>query len=483
MPKIPLLIEPETDELMVSYLWRLAKHNGFNHISDLLHGYILPNNELRKYQRQRVRADANNIFPAFYNALDVPIDPVKFYLAHTIYGGLVPLTTDGWHMQMISHAFHSEKNIESITGTPANMLDEYRICPLCQKEDVTEKGFWYYHTFHHMPGVSVCAKHSVPLQVLKRSSRKIICSAMPFDEKNQIEPKSENSPEWAYRYATFARSLLEKRLDTNVSIVHQAILKTLRERDWYDTENLLNAIHAAECNTLTDKKAISAVKATMHGGNNISLVHTLSFMTLCYQSISELQATIETIPLQNDDIEKFISAANEQYDVTGEFYKPLLEMVRKDNGERFLTTLKGFIYGWRENSADASKSEEAKFEELFQNATDGSYRLLSPFAGSTQPVLIKHDICGKEYQISARDFLINNRRCNCERSYTPAEARKIVERHKGFKLIEYPIGKYKPCKILHEYCGNVFEITLANFITTPKCRRCETPFGRFISKA
>ena len=330
MPKIPLLIEPETDELMVSYLWRLAKQNGFDHISDLLHGYIFPNNELRKYQRQSIRADANNVFPAFYDAVDLPIDQVKFYLAHTIYGGLVPLTSEGWQMQMIAHAFHSGDDIASIIGIPVNMLDEYRICPLCQKEDVTDKGFWYYHTFHHMPGVSVCAKHNVPLQVLKRSSRKIVGSARLFDNNNQLEPKHENSPEWAFRYATFARALLKKQLDTNVAITHQAILKTLREKDWYDTENLLNAIHTAECNTLADQAAISAVKATMHGGNNISLVNTLSFMTLCYPSVSDFQTAIETIPSQNDDVENFVSIAKGQYDVIGEFYKPF-----PNDSERF----------------------------------------------------------------------------------------------------------------------------------------------------
>lgn len=475
MPKIPLIIAPESDELMISYLWRLAQHNGLGHVSDLLQGYIWPNNELRQYQRQRIRVDANNIFPAFYQAIDIPLDQVKFYLDHTIYKGLVPLTNSGWHMQMIAHAFHSRTNIADIIGVPDNMLDELRICPCCQKEDMETKGFWYYHTFHHMPGVTVCAKHHVPLQTLQPYSVKALGSVRPFDTANKFQNKIESSLEWAVQYASFAASLLDEQIDTEIRISHQAILNTLKKQGMYDDiDKLVRHAHGLGCNTLTDKQLIRSIKTTMHGGDiGIARAQSLSFMVLCFPTIREYKEAIKDVPQDHIDLNTFLSLINDRYDVSGDFYKPLLEMIKKDTGEHFFTTLKGFNYGWRENSADAQVSSVEKFEELFQNATDDSYQLISKFKSMTQPITVLHKTCGSKYQVLVRDFLIYGRRCNCERSYTPKEAKQIVEQHKGFKLISYPIGNYKPCVILHEYCGNTFESTLAAFKNNPKCKRCE----------
>ena len=479
MPIIPLLIEPEKDELMVSYLGRLAQHNGFDHVSDLLHGYIWPNNPLFN-GKQNIRADANNVFPAFYQAVDLPIDPVKFYLDHTLYKGLVPLTSTGIHMQIVTHAFHNNDDFASLIGRPGYLIDDFRVCPICQKEDVETKGFWYYHMAHHMPGVTMCAKHGVPLQVLKRSPANGLKSARLFDTNNEFQIESVLNQEWAHRYSTFSAALFEAKIDTDVSIVHQAILNTLKAHGVYDdTEKLLHCFHDAGCDVMTDAQALSSVKHTMHSGvahgvNNTSFIRYISFMVLCFPTITDLQNAIDAVPQNHKDLVRFLSLISGQYDIVGDFYKPLLEMVKRDTGEHFLTTLKGFNYGWRENSADAQKTSKQKFEELFQNATDGSYHLLSDFKSNGQNITVLHDICGSEYQIAARGFLIDGRRCNCERSYTPDEARKIVERHKEFKLIDYPIGKYKPCVILHDYCGNTFETTLAAFMKNPKCRRCET---------
>lgn len=474
MPRIPLIIEPEADELMTSYLWRLAQHNGLSHVSDLLHGYIWPNNELKQYQRQRIRADANNVFPAFYEAVDIPIDPVQFYLDHTIYTGMVPLTTDGWHLQTVTHAFHACDNLSELIGNPDNMLNEFKVCPCCQKTDFETKGFWYYHTFHHMPGVTVCARHNVPLRILYNTSRKRLGSVRLFETDSMFQKMEETSPEWAYHYAQVAAALLDTRIDTDVMIVYQVILNALRNQGLYDNEEaLIHYIHVVGCNTLTGKRAVTEVKTRMHGGTPVSYIHTLSFIALCFQTIEELQAAINTIPREHEDVSRFLSLINGKYEIIGDFYRPLLEMARTDTGEHFLTTLTGFNYGWRENSADEQKTSNEKFRELFQNATDGTYHLMSDYNGNAKSVTIFHDVCGKEYQINPRAFLVNGNRCNCERSYSPEEARKLVERHKEFKLINYVIGNNKPCTILHKYCGNTFETYLPAFVNNPKCKRCE----------
>ncbi|MBR3243474.1 MAG: TniQ family protein [Parasporobacterium sp.] len=474
MPIIPLIIYPETDELMISYLWRLSVHNGVADISDFLHGYIWPNNELRMYKKQQIRIDANNVFPDFFKAIDLPVDPVQFYHQHTIYSGLVPLTTKGWQMQNVTYAFHNEKHLNGLINDPVNMFDGLKICPFCKQEDIDRKGFWYFHTKHHMPGVTMCSKHNVPLHEMIKTSKKVLPAIKPFDAGNKYSEITEKSPEWAYHYAVFASALLEAKIDTDISKVNKAILNTLKNRGLYEnTDLLLKYLHDMRCNTMSDDQALRSIKTRMHGGSKPSILQTLSFLALCFPNVVELSKALDVIPEDQAESKRFIECVTGRYDIIGDFYKPLLEMERRDTGERFLTTHRGFIYGWRENSADINKSIKDKYLELFNNASDPSYHLMSEFQGMGQKVSVLHDVCGKEYQINAKSFLIDERRCTCERSYTPEEAKRAVERHPGFTLIKYPIGMYKPCTFLHEYCGNTFENTLAGFLINPKCRRCE----------
>lgn len=471
MPKIPLMIPPESGELMISYLWRLALHNGFSHITDFLYAYFCPNKELKEYQnRQYVRLDSNNTFQSFFQASDLSIDFTDFYLDHTLYKGLAPLIHEGRQIQIIAHAFHNSSGKDDLIGIPTKQFAELRICPYCQDDDIRKKGFWYYHCVHHMPGVAMCAKHQVSLHALKMRNSII---KQPFCSSNVFVPKEETSTEWALKYASFAASLLETKVDADVSLTHRAILNALKERDlYYDTNSLLRHFHEEGCNTLTDEQAIKSIKTTMHGGNTTSVIQTLSFLTLCFPTARDLQNAINTVYKNTDELDKFISIVNQHYNIVGDFYKPLLEMVRIETYEHFLTTFKGFLYGWREKRSDVQKSSEVILQDMFQNSTDGLYHLASPYQDARKKITVLHDICGRKYQVFVRDFLLFGKRCPCERSYSPKKAKAIVEQHKEFKLIEYPIGKYKPCTIFHEYCGSTFKATLPAFFKNPKCTRC-----------
>ena len=51
MPKIPLMIEPQKDELMLSYLNRLAKHNGIHSTNEFVGQYLFPNQKSGKIKK------------------------------------------------------------------------------------------------------------------------------------------------------------------------------------------------------------------------------------------------------------------------------------------------------------------------------------------------------------------------------------------------------------------------------------------------
>ena len=476
MPTIPMLIPPEPNELMISYLLRLANHNGLHHLSDFAHEYFWPNAELGLYQRQNVRLDANNTFVPFYKAIDLPIDKVRFYLDHTIYAGIAPLMTVGNQSQSIAHAFHSEGSMQSFSSGLKNAFDSLKICPKCMEEEIKAKGFWYYHREHQMPGVEVCAKHCTILQKLSRKRKSSASSNLRlFFEDNRFLPLDVSDSNWAFKYACFTNILLQEEIDTNVVEVNAVILQRLKEYDLYDNLDSLRQIASREgCNVLLNMDLEKTVKFSLHSSNTIARDQLLSLLVLLFENVQDFVSAIQKIPPNIELLQKFSNLIGNQYQVVGQFYKPLLEMVAKSTGEHFLTTANGFIAGWRENSADHNKAAPTKYKEMFEAVTDGTYHLLTDYRGMTKRISILHDTCQKQYSTTARNFLLDGRRCTCERSYTLEEAKRIVSRHRGFELVEYSIGKYKPCKIYHEHCGSVFTTTLAAFMKTPLCRRCET---------
>lgn len=60
------------------------------------------------------------------------------------------------------------------TGNRGNMIPEFLSCPECRKQDRKKYGFSYLRTWHHLPGVRVCAVHRVPLQTLAYRKQKVL---------------------------------------------------------------------------------------------------------------------------------------------------------------------------------------------------------------------------------------------------------------------------------------------------------------------
>lgn len=405
MPKIPLLIKPEDDEIMFSYMWRLSLHNGFNDLTDFYHSFLWPNKK-----NVIVRLDGNDVFSAFFKAVDVEIDKTRFYLDHTIYAGIVPVSSQYYQMNIVAQAFRENPDMQRICGYNINMIDALKACPECMKEDKEKIGFWYYHKAHHMPGVMMCAEHAIPLEArIILSKHNNAKNVRPFDDEAfQLKVNDEN---WGYKYSVFLRDLLEAELDTDLSEI---------------SEDMSQGIELQ-----VDDNIIEYENKPQKQNMRISRLRMYALMVKKYKDVK----TLKKKTLDN----KKSFTQQKGYKLISKHYRPLLEIQNTETEETFITTEKGFFSGWREYSAD--KSAEEKFKEIFYRTTDGTYKLESEFKKLISSVTVHHETCGRTLKIEASS-LLKGRRCVCDKKNI-TDAIKFMDDE-----IQYENTGQKPCEII-----------------------------------
>lgn len=128
-------------------------------------------------------------------------------------------------------------------------------------------------------------------------------------------------------------------------------------------------------------------------------------------------------------------------------------------------------------SGKLKKTTKMYKEEVF-NLVGSAYRVLGDYQNCMKKILMKHEICGYEWEITPNSFLSGTRCPKCQhRSY-----RKTTKEFKEevYTLVknEYEIlgsyeGKDRKIKIMHSECGNVFKMTPHAFLQGQRCPQCQ----------
>jgi len=127
------------------------------------------------------------------------------------------------------------------------------------------------------------------------------------------------------------------------------------------------------------------------------------------------------------------------------------------------------------------------FGNYVKKETNGEYELLSPYIKVHEKVIIRHNICGKEYEVTPNNF-INGRRCpdcsyknnkdNSKKSRnksrnTESFAEEVKKLGEGkYTLISEYVNTEVKVTIRHEECGLEYEVAPYNFIKGRRCPSC-----------
>ena len=412
MAIIPVITKPYPDELLYSWLHRLAKLNGL-YFYNFMATYFL-NTEVSS--KVVFPFDIRNGFDNFYKNSQINLNEACLYLQTSTFGYECLALPKGTQAKIVNNIFYP---IDSI-NTPANgFISKVNICPDCLKEDSMVYGEPYLHRAHQLSGVCRCHKHGTILKRYTGVSNNKACS-FNLDDYSDIESCFE------FEYSQFAYDLLNANINTNFEKIKE-VLKTndiiLNSRS--STGDLLNHLYALCNGDVTALNSILEVKEEPFASSDYTLQNQTSVLNTYSCNASK---------------------------------------------STFVNTSYSFKIGWRDLDDITKMSKQERVAKMINQAGNFEYELVSQFASMNKAVAIKH-VCGRVNKIKLREFLYEGNRCPCENIIFEDEAVRRIESLGPYKLIEFTKAEM-PVKIQSLTCGHIFTTRYRKFINSPNCRVC-----------
>ena len=460
MSQLSFVTPLREDELLYSYILRLAKVNGFEHIKQFTDCHVFSSryeNKGKKYVdvSYDIRDDLYRFATSLLGSPHVQVLP--FYLGTSIYSGIAPLMLRANASRYVG-LLSKYQNHSRILSHAELMIQSLNLCPQCQADDIAKHGFFYYRRAHQMPGVTVCYQHGCALSRYEGKHGKEMEKDLPTAELTTYEKSME--------YAIFCKDFLDAGLQCDRLEIANAIVIRLEE---------LKKDQAGDpfyhWNTGFHELAEKTPSEMLHYIRQKDMIHLPSLLTLLlylFESVSNLKLYLKPNFSLQELCEKII---DKQYSHVSAWREDLIEMKCQTCDTYFLTTPYRLISGWGCPLCDSHVDEQTLFRRLFEKAGGDEYQLMSDFQSMGQKIHIKHIPCGKEYDVSAKDFIEYGVKCSCKYALSEQIVRKKMK-ELGFELRSF-CSTTHPMTLYHPVCEGTFEARYHMFLKTPHCRICD----------
>ena len=444
---LPVLCPPIEDELLYSWAQRLAITNGFEDYAHFVQqfGWTLPKEAVPAGNEKQI--SQREFFFQFYENLGITNSAIEIFLNMTCYGGLVPFLSKAQQTHHVNTAFRTR-----ILGDAANsLIAPLRFCPECWDE------LPVYYRHHQMPGVSVCTKHHCLLHIRQDG---VDTPCTPNAHLDIME-----------RYAVFAKDMLCLQPDADIQVTKKAIFKAIKEKGYYDPAseyaNLQKAMNGYD--HFFEKGISKYLKSYLVSGKYVPIPATIAMIIFLFPSAAEFVKNLD--PPSDPLFEARLS--EDEYELVGPLRHSLVEIRHKNCGKSHITTAYGFGHGWSCPICDEQKSDTEIYETLIEYGGNHQYKLLTPYSGMSEKVLIEHCSCSRTLgPIDARAFVQEGVRCKCETRRVPEQLQAELDSFGDFDLVAYN-GSESRLTIRHRSCGGTFNCTYNKFIRYPWCKVCE----------
>ncbi len=437
---VPNYVDPHPDELLYSFIHRLAEWNGFSSVSRFMSGCLGWSSSAGD---MGLSYDARHVFYLLYRQAGIDGDPFGVFLS------LSTLPFESLSMTRYSLARYVNNVFQPpgrLNPSTRQLFTDVLICPECIKEDAERYGRPYLHRSHHLSGVSVCSRHHVPL--LKFTG--IRGHECLYDLDDYTEVRSTHAPDDDAAYADFSQALLNLGLVPGADAAYGVILERMAERG-YSLEDgygsFKHDLSAWEHWALWDERESPSLLKKINareGAPMGSLVPLMMFLKVTPDDISH-------------------EAAHEP--------GPVKRYTCPDCGTVYYAATEN---GWPCPSCNARTPEQEFFRKAVDTVGVGEYRALSDFKGMAGNVRLIHEPCGMTLDFTARRFLYGGASCPCGREHPPLDMEREIGSFDGFRFISREKGGY--VTIRHDECGKTFRIRYDQFVKSPRCRACDPYF-------
>lgn len=427
---IPNIVAPYPDELLYSWIRRLAKANGLS-VEVFFRTYFGEGNLAKD---KIIPIDPRRGFLDFCEALNCDMDNMDLYFQLSTTQFELSFYPPKLQTRILHNIIRPESKLN-----PANpyFITKPHICLECMKEDVEQYGEFFLHRSHHLPGATACHKHGTPLyEVHRLQGHKYV-----YDFENPVL-LTDQIIEQDVEYAKYAHYLLSSDIMSESDEILKLILNKMNPQGNLSRKQVAENISKI-LNNPTKKNKWTRQDVIFPPEDTIRILMCL------YPNPEDFLANLKRCNLV---IKKHCKKCNKDY----------------------YTTQYADDMGWGCIYCDSKSSDQKLFERLVRIGGNNEYELKTPFQNMSEKVTLHHKICDKDISISPSHFLFLHTRCNCSQRLLRKEAEKRMKPYPDFELLEFK-GAGLPATFRHKVCGEIFELNaFRDFIETPKCRCCET---------
>lgn len=137
-----------------------------------------------------------------------------------------------------------------------------------------------------------------------------------------------------------------------------------------------------------------------------------------------------------------------------------------------------FIRGSRcPNCFGTPKKTDAQFRHDVKSLVGNEYEFLEPYQGSLTKIKVKHNKCGKVYEVVPSNFLRGTRCPYClinDKTKTDAQFKKEVQALVGdeYTFLEPYVNNHAKLQVRHNKCDNIYKVKPNDFLTGRRCPYC-----------
>jgi len=462
MYTIPVNIPYYPNELLYSWLYRLAKRNGHNNLIEYLKSCVCP------YYTNVVQYDVKNIGNLI---MDLPHPQEGHFINDYLNTSLYPYTalflTSEQQTNYLNSVFRTYRKDSKLSNNyNNNTIKHLYFCPQCKSFEIDTYGEFYYHREHQLPGVRICPTHKCQLH------RYVGKKGHEFDgDTPSVEVVLKADIETEYKYAVFAKALLEANLDLNYMDVLSLIEKGITKKGYTSLQNYKDSlIHSSYGPLISTRSFKSTAKKSMKtAADSTEIDFTIMLMDI-FQTPRNIPHSV-TIP--TDDLLRTIEEEN--YVLLSPYRKNIIQLGHIDCQTIFICSGTAITQGWACPFCDLDKTDQEIIKRLISHIDDGSYELLSTFANWNTPIRIIHHKCGQVFETKPRSIIFESRRCLCAYYYTFEMISKNIEGTGEYLLLDFK-PSIQNIKVKSIKCNHEFDFNYYKFLKHPHCRVCNPNF-------
>lgn len=436
---IPIIRKQQEDELLYSWLHRLADVNGLS-MPVFSEAYLGIDEKASRIGV--LNPDIRDEFVMFAKNLGSTKTLMELYMDTSIYGFESMWMTKGQQARYINNVFQTKDKLNTTVNT---LIKKIRICKECYEEDL-KQGMPYLRRKHQISGVNTCYKHKCRLLEFTGKNG----HECEFNISDYKEIELDKNIESLIAYTGYVTKLFDAYICTDIKVVKAALFDKLKECGYSvknQYESLKNDLAKWKYRELLPENIESFLKVKLITADYVTATEVAPFLMYLYPEVEELCERIKTCDMILMDKDCLIC------------------------GLEYCSTPYAEAIGFGCPNCDTKISIQERFRNCVSKI-DSNYVFQDEFDSMDKKITVYHKTCERFFYVKPRSFLYEGVRCKCESEINSWDAEIAISKHKGFSLIEFN-GSSNPVTIYSEGCGHTFSCNYFKFLKFPGCRVCK----------